>query len=388
MKVLKICIGTWVNASRDKRELSVVQELGHEVEVIAKGDVSGQIDMVDGFKVTRLSSRPLGENVPVTLNRMLSMFTWAAYIRKRNDIDVISGHDYLALTIGWMSNVGKRKKAKLVYDSHEFELGRNTKRSKLAYWTVCHWERFLMKRCAFSIMVNDVIADEVQRIHKLKERPIVVRSTPPYWELDEKSIQETRKMLCAKMGVPENNFLLMYHGQVTNDRGIEQLFQVLSHVSNCACVILGNADSEQYVKSLYELATSLGIADRVLFHPAVSMQVLRNYVGAADVGTIVAPSNFKSYYYSLPNKFFENIQSETPVVVSDFPEMGRIIDMYQIGLKIDPDNLQEIAGAICRMRDDKAFYQSCKENIKKAKTDLCWENEKKALQEAYRRIFK
>ena len=132
MKVLKICIGTWQNASRDKRELAVVQELGHEVEVIAKGECSGIVEYVDGFHVTRLSSRPLGEKAPVSLNRVLSMITWASYVRKRNDIDVISGHDYLALTIGYLSNIGKRKKAILVYDSHEFELGRNQKRSKLA----------------------------------------------------------------------------------------------------------------------------------------------------------------------------------------------------------------------------------------------------------------
>ena len=33
-------------------------------------------------------------------------------------------------------------------------------------------------------MVNDSIADEVQRIHGLRERPVVV-DIPNYWNIDE-----------------------------------------------------------------------------------------------------------------------------------------------------------------------------------------------------------
>ena len=37
-KVLKICCYSWLNASRDKRELSACQELGLKTEVLAKGE--------------------------------------------------------------------------------------------------------------------------------------------------------------------------------------------------------------------------------------------------------------------------------------------------------------------------------------------------------------
>lgn len=387
MKVLKICIGTWVNASRDKRELSAVQELGHEVEVIAKGERSGVVDEVDGFKVTRLSSRPLGEKMPVSLNRILSMFTWAAYVRKRTDVDVISGHDYLALTIGWMSNIGKRKKAKLVYDSHEFELGRNQKRGKIAYWFVCHWERFLMKRCEFSIMVNDVIADEVQRIHRLKERPIVVRNIPNHWELDQEKIAQTRRELLSALGCAEDTFLMMYHGGVTNDRGIEQMLKAVSQLQGVYAVVLGNAATEKYMDSLRALVDAIGISEKVLFHPAVPAEILRNYAGAADAGMSLLQPTVQNHILALPNKFFENIQSLTPVIVSDFPAIGAIVDQYQIGIKVDPENPKEIAAAICRMRDDQEFYAACKRNLRHAKEDLCWEKEKSVLQAAYRKVL-
>lgn len=191
--VLKICCGTWDNASRDKRELSVCRDLGLQVLVMAKGEEKDKYreDNVDGFEVLLFSTRPLGLHVPNAINRFISVFTWAHYARKLKPT-IISGHDIFALTIGFLSNLLQREKATLIYDSHEFEIGRNKKRNRLQLWWITHLERFLMKRCAFSIMVNDSIADEVQRIHKLKERPIVVRSTPNYWEIDESVCQQRR----------------------------------------------------------------------------------------------------------------------------------------------------------------------------------------------------
>ena len=49
-------------------------------------------------------------------------------------------------------------------------------------------------------MVNDSIADEVQRIHRLKRRPIVVRSIPENWTIDDKVCQETREKLLNTAG--------------------------------------------------------------------------------------------------------------------------------------------------------------------------------------------
>ena len=58
-------------------------------------------------------------------------------------------------------------------------------------------EKFLMNKCVFSIMVNDSIADEVQRIYKLKERPLVIRSVPNYWNIDPDVCKEKRKELLS-----------------------------------------------------------------------------------------------------------------------------------------------------------------------------------------------
>lgn len=387
MKVLKICIGTWQNASHDKRELSVCRELGAEVQVIAKGDVSGQEEMVDGFPVIRLSARPWGTKIPIAINRVVSLFSWASYIRKMKDIDVISGHDLSGLFIGWLSNFFKKNKAKLVYDSHEFTIGRDELSGKLKTKLIYYLEHFLIKRCAFSIMVNDSIASEVQKLHKLKEYPVVARNAAFYWHLDSEKVQETRIRLQQSFPEEAKDFIIMYHGAIAANRGIEQMLQAASELKNVSCVILGYSETQRYIDELQLLASQLDMSSRLLFHPAVSLDILPEFVAAVDVGMINILPTSKSFYYMLPNKFFENIQATTPIIVSDFPEVARLTDQYGIGLKVSPENISQITEAIIKMRDDKAFYATCKENIRSAKEELCWEKEKEKLKTAYRSIL-
>ena len=383
--ILKICGSEWRNASRDKRELSMYRELGYDVLVMAKGEPGdrGRPDEVDGFPVLRYSTRPLGGRVPNLVNRFVSLFQWAHAARALHP-DVISGHDLLpGLTIAWMSTWFQSKKPKLIYDSHEFELGRNACRGSAQKALICRWERFLMKRCAFSIMVNDTIADEVQRIHKLKDRPIVVRSTPDNWTLEPDVIAQTRRVLTPDAEA----FLVLYHGALTTGRGIETLLRMTAKNDYVCAVILGNGGAA-YVQSLRVLAEELGVADRVVFHPAVPISELWKFVGAADLSLMMIEGKAKSYYYALPNKFFESIQSLTPVAASDFPEMKRLIDEYEIGLTCDPTDLDAVCACVEKMRTDTAFYAACKDNLKTAKADLCWEKEKHVLADAFARYVK
>ena len=387
-RVLKICANTWDSASRDKRELSHCRDLGAETLVMAKGAPGDSFrkEEVSGFPVYRFSTRPLGTARWLTpLNQILSLFVWGRKARKFRP-DVITGHDLPGLFVGYLSNFGNPHKAALVYDSHEFEIGRAVRRSRLQIWLVTHLERFLMKRCAFSIMVNDFIADEVQRIHRLKERPVVARNVPSYWELDPAEAARVRSGLLEKLGLPEGTFLTMYHGALMPERGIENLLRAVALTPGTAAVVLGNGN-ESYVSSLHALCRELGAADRVLFHPAVPVEALRNYAGAADMGVSLLQPVVRNHILALPNKFFENIQSLTPVIVSDFPAISSLLRHYGIGLPVNPESPEDIAAAIRRMRDDREFYAACKENLKRAKEELCWEREKTALEEAYRRIL-
>ena len=384
LRVLKICGSTWENASRDKRELSVYEELGNEVFVLAKGDFNdrGREYLVDGFKVYRYTTRPFSDKIPNSINRIAALFIWTRHAKKLKP-DVISGHDLIpALTISWLSTFFNKKKPILIYDSHEFELGRVESRGKVKLWMIAHWERFLMKQCAFSIMVNDYIADEVQSIYRLKEKPVVLRNTSNYWEIDH-SVCDRMHLELLSLFSDKVDFIAMYHGAVSPIRGIELIMEAVASNEKIGLAIIGNGDS-QYKDSLIQLGKELGIANRIYFHNAVNIKDLWKYVGAADVGVIASPAKMKNALYSLPNKFFENIQSETPVICPDYPAMKELVDRYQIGLTCDPTDKVALANTLNKMRTDKELYKRFKKNTLNAKRDLCWEKEKEKLTQVFK----
>ena len=277
----------------------------------------------------------------------------------------------------------KRKRPKLVYDSHEFELGRNKKRSRFALWVVKHIEGFLIKRCEFAIVPSDRIADRLTEIYKCK-RPVPARNIPLYWHIDKDVIAQRHREQCAEFGLPDDGFYMMYHGGVMQNRGIEILLTVSSN-TGVPLLVLGNPVDKEYYDKLLAVAKESGA--NVLFKPAVPLEELWQYVGAANVGMIVAPALCESYYLGLPNKLFENIQSLTPLITSDYPDLKSILEGYGVGLAVNSSSAETIAEAVIRMRDDRELYARFKANLVKAKEELCWENEKTPLYEAYKEII-
>ena len=55
-------------------------------------------------------------------------------------------------------------------------------------------------------------------------------------------------------------------------------------------------------------------------------------VYSADVGVALIENISLSDYYSLPNKFFEYVFSGLPVLVSDFPDISRVVKKYDLGV--------------------------------------------------------
>lgn len=382
MVYLKLMPGIpYDEASRNKRELSAAYELGYEIIVVSSE--SKEREGFPNYKFICDGLTQLSYSMPRLKRYIIIFCDDIRLIKKIRNIDknIMSCHNLKSLLFGWLSNclLPRAKKAKLIYDSHEFELGKAAERSKIILWFIKHLERFLIKRCDFSIMVNDSIADEVQRIHKLKQRPIVVRSTPNYWTLETLKIRETRSEICKAMGVPKDTFLIMYHGGVMPHRKIEIFIDAVSRNPHIAGIILGNAFPESYLEQLKKYAKVTGVSGRIYFHPAVPIEELYKYVSAADVGTVLISARYKNDYLCLPNKFFENIQSMTPLITFEFPEMKHIIQQYGIGLTVDTLHTDDIDSAIERMRTDREFYTRCKKNLEAAKRELCWENEKQVL---------
>jgi glycosyltransferase involved in cell wall biosynthesis len=387
---VKLLFESYEFQSRDKREVSVLSQIFNKVIVVEYGNTEllskvGNIDIITRKK--KYSKNSFIRKFQI-LYKIL--YQEPKFICSLNPI-VISCHDLKALFIGWVATLFFKNgnKPKLVYDSHEFELGRNTikPRSFINTFLIKIIENFLIKKCIFSIMVNKSIADEVQKIHNLKKYPIVVRNVPKKWTLNSKEILKTRMYLNSCFQDSKDKFLLLYHGNVFQGRGIENLIDVIFFDQSLILFILGNSDDEKYIDHLKMLARDKNVLNRVVFHRAVSYEFLKDFIPAADIGMVTFQAVSKSYYYGLPNKFFECIQGLTPVVCSDYPEISSLVKLYDIGLCVDPFNTKEIFDAVIKIKNDKDVYLKYKRNLLKAKNELNWENESIILINAYKEFF-
>ena len=386
MRFLKILGSDFLHESRNERELEVVRSLGYSISILGRKTDSNHLFSIPDCTTVWKTVEPLHPFIKSkALNRAACLIPWAIQARKMK-ADVISCHDITYLFVGWLSTLWMSNKPKLVYDSHEFEYERADKRNRFLKEIIRKIEKFLMKRCAFSMMVNDIIADSVQELHHLKVRPIVVRNIPKKWKISADEAKKMRRDFLTKNNLPEDTFICMYHGIVVEGRGIENSIRALSKVTGCVLYILGNG-SENAISFFKKVAKEEMVEDRVFFHPAVNGQELPIYVSMADLGMVLIEGVCKSYYYSLPNKLFENIQALTPVLGSDFPEIKKIIDEYGIGEIVNPEDVNLIAQRINVLRTNRDKYNKLKDNLLKAKDTLCWENERKVLENEYQKLI-
>ena len=240
-----------------------------------------------------------------------------------------------------------------------------------------------MRRSAFSMMVNDSIADAVMNLHCLKEKPVVVRNFPPKWIIDENEIEKRRNAFLSENCLPNNAKIVLYQGALSKRRGIENAIKAISYLGeDYYLVILGNGLSA-YVESLQKIVGDLRLSSRVFFIPAVSYTELWKYTGIADVGLCILENVCTNHFFALPNKFSEYIQSLVPVVSSNFPELVRIIDRYNVGIYCNADDPKELSNAISKVLSSKEVVLCYKENLKLAKEVLNWERESKVLTKAY-----
>ena len=89
-----------------------------------------------------------------------------------------------------------------------------------------------------------------------------------------------------------------------------------------------------------------------------------------------------NYAYSLPNKLFDYIHAGLPVLVSDLPEIRRVVQQYDIGCIVSEVQPRAIADALLGMlhSDDLPRW---KKNALNAAKELNWQCEQQVVRNVY-----
>jgi glycosyltransferase involved in cell wall biosynthesis len=149
-------------------------------------------------------------------------------------------------------------------------------------------------------------------------------------------------------------------------------------------LICGEGD---LLEALKRQVRQAGLSQRVSFAGYVLPADLTAITSRAFIGIMLLADTGKSYYYSLANKFFDYIQAGVPQLLPDFPEYRALNQQYEVGLFCDL-NPGHIARALNRLIAHPALHQRLAGNCRRARHELCWQQEEKKLLEFYERIWK
>ena len=176
---------------------------------------------------------------------------------------------------------------------------------------------------------------------------------------------------------------IAYVGSISTTRGITTLVDSLA-ISKCELKLAGKFSEN----SLQEkLQTSVGWQYvsyyGVLAHSKVDTEVLQK----SKVG-IVTVYPTPSYVESLPIKLFEYMLSGIPVIASNFPMWSDIVEKYQCGILVDPQDAEAIAQATTYLLDNQEIALQMGQNGHRAVLEhFSWKVEARKLINIYHKMI-
>jgi glycosyltransferase involved in cell wall biosynthesis len=294
--------------------------------------------------------------------------------------DLYHGMAYMGIPVALA--LGRRHRAPVVYDARDIYLeARNLARmGRAARWYVGRLERGWARSSGRVITVNDAYADVMARRFGTT-RPLVVmncsyRYRPP---------SPPERRFHARLGLPPAAPVVLYHGGLVRDRGIEQLLEAIELVPGAALVLMGYGDLADELR-----ATIAGHPSRERIHllPAVPPEELHDWIASADVVAMPIQPTTLNHRLTTPNKLFEAMAAGVPVVASDLPGMAAIVNEVAFGRLCDPTDPAAIADAIRAILaapPDERSAMAARARAAAHRT-YCWEVQAELLLAAYGRL--
>jgi glycosyltransferase involved in cell wall biosynthesis len=266
-----------------------------------------------------------------------------------------------------------KSNCKLIYDSHEYFAGVPELANKPGIQKI--WRR-IEKKCLPKTDQRYTVNESIAALYK-SEYGLhfnVVRNIS-----DAPANIQTKSR--SELGLPEDKKIIIYQGAGINiDRGAEELIEAMQYVDDTILIFVGSGDVIEMLKAKVK---KNNLQQKVLFFGKKPYTELLNYTSVSDLGVSLDKSTNVNYKFSLPNKIFDYLHCGLPMLVSDLPEIRKIVEGYQVGIISPSHDPKELASQIKQVFSNKTLYNLFKTNTQKAAGELTWKNECKVLEKIY-----
>ncbi|MFP4944031.1 glycosyltransferase [Staphylococcus pseudintermedius] len=284
--------------------------------------------------------------------------------------DIYHSNDLNTLPQGIVCSKLRLHPKPLVYDSHEVQTDRtgyNPERIKKI-------ERFLLQFVDTMMVENQTRAQHNEWLYGFYPQPLYNYSVlydieqQPYYNLHE------------KLGLNQNEKILLYQGGLQQGRGLEKLIEAMPMIQEGVLVFVGGGKLTETLKAQAQQSEA---RDRIFFLDKVPFEKLPQITREAFVGFQVLQNVCFNHYSASSNKLFEYIMAHVPVIACDFPEIKRVVEENEVGIATDTHSSQNIAAAVNHLLQHPELYDRYRANTRRAKMIYNWQNEKQKLLNVY-----
>ena len=360
---MKVLVSVFNNLATDQRVEKVCRTLsenGYDIELLGN-NWQGLPDLKRNYPISRIDLKSK------VLRFAYLEFQYKLYqklLRKADHQTILLANDLDSLLPNYL--VSKKLNIPLVFDSHEIftEMPAINGRFTQKIWRLL--ESSILPKVKWMMTASESYADWFKERYQIK-RPIVVQNFPVKTENPQ------------NYGSENSPKIILYQGVINPSRGLDKMIPAMKNIPNAVLWIAGDGPRKaEYL----QLTKDLNLENCVKFLGKLPPEKLRELTPKADVGLSIEENKGLSYFYSMPNKISDYIQARIPVVVSNFPEMKKVIDNFQTGEKIsDYSELPEKLNLV--LKNGKQFY---KNSLNKAAAELCWEKEELKLLALFEKV--
>ena len=370
--MVKICHLTSAHSNLDVRimqkECITLKKSGYDVYLIAKGE-SGEYN---GVKIVGI-----GSNFRGRLQRFLMVRNIVYKKALQLNAEVYHIHDPELLPYA----LKLKKKGKLViYDSHEYvreQLKTRNYLPKILRGIIGKlfgiYEDFIIDK--LDAVIFPVETYDGDKLFSKAKKVTFINNYP--------KLEECRNYLEADSDNYSNS--VCYVGTLTYERGIYHLIKAC-YKARVQLILAGQYGSKEFEKQVKKM-------------PEYSCVQYKGFVGREGVYQIYKESFVGAnillpvgqYYKSenLSTKVYEYMMMKMPTILSDTPYNKKLVEKYQFGLIVDPENIEDITAAILYLKNHREEAKIMGEKgARLVQEQFCWEREGEKLIQLYNNILK
>ncbi|MDK2920261.1 MAG: hypothetical protein PWQ37_2994 [Candidatus Petromonas sp.] len=350
------------------KEAKTLVNNGHDVEILCwdrEGKYIGKrYEEIDGIKIRRFFPKgEYGGGYKQILGYLAFIKKSKKYL-KNKQVDAIHCHDFDGLFLGYM--IKKNKNIKLVYDEHDlFYLYYKNRKgiiNKLLYRILIFAEKKLLKKVDNHI----VVTSNMKKIYNDKRNICIINNAPL-----KNTFRNINKLTRKKI-------IIGFIGTVRYYDELRVLTDVAASFDNIGIFIAGKGLKLNKLKQYI----SEKKYNNVEFYGEYKLEQLEQLYSKIDITYLVYPTVDSTV--SLPNKFFESIITETPIIANEESEYGQIVKKELFGWGVDSNELKNSVKRILEdINKNHHILNYYKNNMRKVKNQYYWESNEEVLCQIY-----